>query len=263
MPHLHVNGANLYYEQTGAGPETIVFAHGVLLSCRMFDSQVAAFGDRYRCVTFDHRGQGQSEVTSDGYDMDSLATDTVDLVRQLGIERCHFVGFSMGGFIGMRLAVKHPHLLQSLTLMDTSACCELRRLKFRLLCWLTRFVGPRFTTPFVMPVMFGPKFLNDPARRTERERWREHLASHHRLGGIRAAGGVIDRCDYREPLRQIRTPTLILAGAADRAAPPAEQERMHSLIEGSKLELVQDAGHSLPIEEPAAVNAILERWFAG
>jgi 3-oxoadipate enol-lactonase len=71
MPHIHVNCANLYYEEQGRGPEAIVFAHGLLWSGRMFDNQVAAFKELYRCITFDFRGQGQSQVTRNGYDMDT------------------------------------------------------------------------------------------------------------------------------------------------------------------------------------------------
>src|SRR5438105_5649896 len=61
MPIIRVNEAALYYEEHGTGPETIVFAHGLLWSCRMFDAQVALLKERYRCVAFDFRGQGQSE----------------------------------------------------------------------------------------------------------------------------------------------------------------------------------------------------------
>lgn len=66
MPRLSVNGATIYYEEHGTGPETIVFAHGLLWSGRMFDHQVNALKDRYRCIAFDFRGQGQSEVTASG-----------------------------------------------------------------------------------------------------------------------------------------------------------------------------------------------------
>jgi 3-oxoadipate enol-lactonase len=261
MPHVNVNGTELYYEQSGDGPETIVFAHGVLLSGRMFDGEVAAFKDHYRCVTFDHRGQGKSAVPPAGYDMDSLAAETAALLRVLDCAPCHFVGFSMGGFIAMRLAVEHPELLRSLILMGTSASREPRALSFRLLCCLAWCLGSRIATPWVMPIQFSPKFLNDPKRRAERDLWHERMATNHRLGSIRAAGGVINRPDYSEPLCRIRTPTLILAGAADRAAPPAEQEKLHRLIAGSELALIPDAGHAVAIEEPAAVNAILGRFL--
>ena len=59
MPMIQVRGARLYYEEQGSGPGTIVFAHGLLWSGRMFDDQVAAVKGRYRCVTFDFRGQAR------------------------------------------------------------------------------------------------------------------------------------------------------------------------------------------------------------
>src|SRR5260370_14114934 len=121
MPIISVNGAALYYEEHGTGPEIIVFAHGLLWSCRMYDAQVALLKERYRCVAFDFRGQGQSEVTRSGYDMETLYEDAVALINQLGCAPCHFLGLSMGGFIGLRLAARHPELMPSLILLETSA----------------------------------------------------------------------------------------------------------------------------------------------
>ena len=121
MPRIAVRGADLHYEVSGAGPETVVFAHGLLWSGRLFDRQVEALATRYRCVTFDFRGHGRSEVTVDGYDMDSLAADAAALIEALGCAPCHFVGLSMGGFVGMRLAIRQPRLLRSLILLETSA----------------------------------------------------------------------------------------------------------------------------------------------
>src|SRR5271156_3136985 len=98
MPYILVNGVNLYYEDTGHGRETIVFAHGLLWSGKMFAAQVAHLKDRYRVITYDHRGQGKSEVTESGYDMDSLAEDEAALIKALGAAPCHVAGLSMGGF---------------------------------------------------------------------------------------------------------------------------------------------------------------------
>src|SRR5450759_2079283 len=108
MPWMQINGAEIHYEEDGEGPETIAFAHGLLLSGRMFESQVRALRDRYRCVTFDFRGQGQSKVTASGYDMDSLADDAAGLIEALGGAPCHFVGLSLAGFVGMRVATRRP-----------------------------------------------------------------------------------------------------------------------------------------------------------
>jgi pimeloyl-ACP methyl ester carboxylesterase len=124
MPKIEINGAAVHYQIHGAGPETIVFAHGLLWSERIFNDQVAALKNRYRCVTFDFRGQGKTEVTRTGYDIETLFSDTVGLIEALGAVPCHFVGVSMGGIIGLRIALRRPELLKSLALFATSADAE-------------------------------------------------------------------------------------------------------------------------------------------
>src|SRR5262249_52496727 len=85
----------------------------------MFEAQVAALRDRYRCVTFDLRGHGRSELTTGGYDMDTLADDAVALIERLGGGPVHLVGLPIGGFTGLRVALRQPQLLRSLTLIGS------------------------------------------------------------------------------------------------------------------------------------------------
>ena len=177
MPHLAVNGANIYYEENGAGPEAIVFAHGLLWSGRMYDNQVAVLKERFRCITFDFRGQGQSQVTETGYDMDTLSEDAAALITALGCAPCHFVGLSMGGFVGMRLAFRYPSLIKSLILLETSADPEPAENigRYRLLAFIARWFGLRIAAGQVMPIMFGEKFLKDPARAQLRQEMKAAL----------------------------------------------------------------------------------------
>jgi len=261
MPHLTVNGVNLYYEEHGTGPETIVFAHGLLWSGRMFDAQVAALRDRYRCITFDFRGQGQSAVTKDGYDMDTLAEDAAALIHALGCAPCHFAGLSMGGFIGMRLAIRQPELLRSLLLLGTSADPEPPENvpRYRLLNRIARYLGLRVVAGKVMHILYGRKFLEDPERAELRAACRRALIANHRVGITRAVMGVITRQGVYDQLDRIRVPTLILVGDQDVATVPAKSQRLHERIAGSVLRILPGAGHSATIEEPEAVNeAIVE-----
>ncbi len=264
MPWLSVNGATIYYEEHGTGPETIVFAHGLLWSGRMFDHQVNALKDRYRCITFDFRGQGQSEVTASGYDMDTLTADAATLIEALHCAPCHFAGLSMGGFVGMRLAIRHPELLASLILMETSVDPEPRENvgRYRLLNFIARWLGLNLVADQVMPIMFGAKFLNDPARAQERKLWRERMVANHRIGISRAVQGVIDRQGVYDLIDRITLPTLIVVGDQDVATPPAKAERIHARIRNSTLVVIPGAGHTVTVEEPDALNAALERFLA-
>jgi 3-oxoadipate enol-lactonase len=245
MARIEVNGAQLYVEDRGIGPEAIVFSHGLLFSGRIFDDQVNAFADRYRCVRWDHRGQGLSEVTESGYDMDSLAEDAAALIRQLGCAPCHFVGLSMGGFVGLRLAIRHASLLRSLVLLDTSADPEEEkaRAQYRKLNFVARWLGLGLVAGRVMPILFGPRFLADDARAGERALWRKRLTENHRIG--------------------ISVPTLIVVGEHDAATPLARTERMRERIPGARLVVIPGAGHMSTIEEPVAVNRAIETFLGG
>jgi len=263
MSIIRVNGAALYYEEQGTDPETIVFAHGLFWSCRLYDEQVAALKERYRCVAFDFRGQGQSEVTRDGYDMETLAEDAAALIETLQCAPCHFVGLSMGGFIGLRLAARRPDLLRSLILLESSADPEPaeQARQFRLLFLIVRWLGPRLVMSRGMPVMFGQKFLHDPVRAELRDEWRRRLSSNHRVGAYRAAMGAITRKGVRDELGQIRVPTLILVGDQDVAQPLPNSQRLHEGIAGSQLVIIPGAGHTSSVEEPAAVNAAISEFL--
>jgi 3-oxoadipate enol-lactonase len=263
MPYLNIKQAKIHYEESGSGPETIVFSHGLLMSGDMFRDQVAALSDRYRCITFDHRGQGKSEVSETGYDMDSLTEDAVELIRHLDCAPCHFAGLSMGGFVGMRLAIRHPELLQSLILMETTADPEPEQNKgpYRRLAFVGRWLSFRLVVNPVMKIMFGKSFLDDSGRSEIRAQWKKHIMSLSRTGTSRAAHGVIDREGIYDQLGQIETPTLILVGDEDVATPLPKSRRMHEAITGSTLKVIPKAGHSASIEEPAAINAAIEEFL--
>jgi 3-oxoadipate enol-lactonase len=259
MPYLAVNETRLYYEDTGTGSETIVFSHGLLMDRTMFDAQAETLDDSYRCVRFDHRGQGRSDVAASGYDMDSLCLDAAALIRQLDCAPVHFAGLSMGGFVGLRLAVRHPELLRSLILMETSADPEPagNRIRYRLMTAVGRRFGFRPLLGRLLPLMFGRSFLRDPRRQAQRERWRDALLAADRDGLLRAAEGVIGRDGVAGQLDRIRTPTLILVGDEDRTTPVVLSERMQAGIRGSRLVVIPGAGHSSTLEQPETVTAAM------
>ncbi|MFP2906755.1 alpha/beta fold hydrolase [Pyxidicoccus sp. 3LFB2] len=259
MPMLSVNGTELYYEDTGGPGQPVVFSHGLLWSTRLYDPQVDALRGRYRCIAYDHRGQGRSAVPPESViDMETLYLDAVGLIEKLGVGPCHFVGLSMGGFIGMRLAARRPELLRSLVLMETSGDPEpvANVPRYTLLNVIARLAGVRPVADPVMRIMFGKSFLNDPNRAEERALWKARLMENRR-DIWRAVNGVIKRRPIRDELPNIRVPTLVVVGEEDVATVPAKAERLHQLIPGSRLVRLPRGGHSATVEEPALVNAAL------
>ena len=87
---IRCNGVELAVDDTGGAKPTVLLSHGLLYSRRMWDAQIAAMRGRFRCVAYDHRGQGESEPLRSGLDMDTLSEDAVALIGALGIAPVHF-----------------------------------------------------------------------------------------------------------------------------------------------------------------------------
>jgi len=265
MPKILSNGIQLHYVEMGSGPETIVFSHSYLADHYHFNPQMQALKDRYRCVAFDHRGHGRSEIADDGYDMENLYQDAVGFIEALDCAPCHFVGLSTGGFIGVRLGIRRPDLVKSLVLMDTSADAEPQEAvrQYRQMLFVVRWFGYRPVIGRTLPIFFGRKFLNDPARRDEVREWRRRLTANNRKAVINFGHGIFARASCYEELGRIQTPTLVIVGAEDSAQPVARAERMAAKIPGATLRVIPDAAHLCTVEEPAAVTAAIEEFLSG
>ncbi|MBA3458219.1 MAG: alpha/beta fold hydrolase [Deltaproteobacteria bacterium] len=267
MPTIEVNGTTLFYVDTGPGTtgETIAFSHGLLWGTELFAAQIEALRGRYRCIAWDHRGQGQSapDLNRECIGMELVWQDAVALLEKLGTGAVHFCGLSMGGFVGMRMAARRPDLVRSLMLLETSSDPEpVENLKrYRLLISVVKMFGPGVVRGQVAPIMLGRTILTDASRRKERGRYTALMS--RRRDGWRAVNGVVDRAGIHDELARISTRTLIVVGDEDVATPLPRAEKIAHAIAGSRLVQIPRAGHSSPVEEPAAVTAAIESFLAG
>lgn len=272
MPTLFINGAQIYYEDSAPNQDNLpqdqqkpvlLFAHGLLWGTHLYDKQVEHFKSSYRCISFDFRGQGKSEVTKSGYDMDSLAEDAIALLEALEISKCHLVGLSMGGYVAQRVALKRPDLLHSLILLDTGAEAENpeKKADYKKMLRAIHWLGIKRISKKVMPIMFGETFLNDKSRKQEYKTWLEHLRQNNKKGAMRATAGVIERDGVLSRLPEINLPTLIVVGDEDKPTPYEEAQKMHFAIKGSKLAVIKQAGHSTPVEQPEQLNQVMSTFL--
>lgn len=258
---ITVRGTRLWVEEHGApgAGSPVAFTHGLFWDTRLFAPQIAALAPTRRCIAWDHRGQGRSAVAADGYDMDSLAADAIALLERIDAGPVHLVGLSMGGFVAMRVALARPDLVRSLVLIGTSAEPEApeKLPRYRLLRHVARWFGLRPVLGRLMPILFGPAFLADPARAADRREYRGRLAGNDRVGILRAVDGVLSRAGIVDRIAAIRVPTLVLVGADDVATPPAKARAIAASIPGARLVEIPGVGHTSTLEAPVAVNEAL------
>ncbi|MFO7762745.1 MAG: alpha/beta hydrolase [Wenzhouxiangellaceae bacterium] len=264
MPQQTLNQARHNVVESGTGPEILVLLHGLLFSHRMFDAQVEALASRFRCVRIDFRGQGESEVTRSGYDMDTLAEDVIALIESLDDTPVHLLGFSMGGMVAQRVALKRQDLLRSLVLMNTSAEREqwTNRPLFTLVNLATRFLGLEKVAPRILPVLFSKSFIEDPESRDERRRWLAMVTANNRIGVSRAVSGVVSRESILDRINEIELPTLVVTADRDRATSPQCAKNIHQRIDGSRLVTIEGSGHMTIAEKPDEVKRVLEDFYA-
>jgi pimeloyl-ACP methyl ester carboxylesterase len=262
MTHLQINGAWLFVEDTGGIGAPVLFIHGLMLPSTSWHAQAEHFRKTHRVITYDLRGQGRSEMTPDGLDLDNLAQDAAALIDKLGLDRVHVVAFSMGTFIALRLAARRPDLVRSLTLIGPSADAEERSNlpRYKALIAFVWLFGPSLASGPLMKILFGNTFLADPAASTIREHWRAVLRGLPRTLS-RAAAASAGRQAIRDLLPAITAPTLIVSGTEDRPISPERATRVHHGIAGSRFVSVPATGHAVMIERPDDFNTLLERFL--
>jgi len=267
VPTVKVNDVEVYYKESGSGSETIVFSHGLLMDHSMFEAQRAAFAGRYRVIAYDHRGQGQSQApeNSQSPDMETLTTDAATLIQALNAAPCHFAGLSMGGFIGMRLAVRHRALLRTLTLMNTGAQAEpwSSRMRYGILAQLVRVVGPGPFTGVAVKELFGHTTRHNPAQRAMLDEWKAKLRRRPRNVAEALLGVMARSAVSPDELRTIGCPTLVIAGEDDTPQPVPNSERLAAFIPGARLVRVPGCGHSSSLEAPEAVIKAMRELIVG
>jgi pimeloyl-ACP methyl ester carboxylesterase len=197
--------------------------------------------------------------------MDTLAADARALIEHLDVGPVHYAGLSMGGFVGQRLAARHPELIRSLTLLDTSAQPEERfaAIQDKALSLIFRAFGIAPVRGSVVKIMFGPAFRAGPRYDRVLAEWLPQLARCDRAGIRQAVLGVANRRGIIDEIGSITASTLVIVGEQDKPTPVARAREIAAAIPGARLEIVADSGHSSTIEQPETVTGLIRQFVEG
>lgn len=258
MPLIRTNGVELFFQLTGPQEAPVVlFSNSLGATIQMWEAQAAALSDRYRCLRYDTRGHGRSEVVDRPIGIDDLADDVAGLLDALEIPRAHVVGLSLGGMTAQALAVRHPDRVHGLVLMATAAHLPPPE------AWdqraaTVRKEGMAAIVDAVIPRWFTPPFVEQCPEQVAPVR--DHFLEVDPRG-YAVCCGVIRDLDLREAITAIGAPTLIMAGADDPSTPVAMMEAIRQRIFDSELVVVPRAAHLLAIERAERVNHHLRAFF--
>jgi 3-oxoadipate enol-lactonase len=268
MPTVVVTGGlSRGYGEVGDG-DPIVWVPGTGLSGHIWTRhQVPAFRDRYRCITVDLRGAGESDAPAEPpYTVALLRDDVAQLVEALGVDRAHFVGFSLGAAIVQELALSHPELVATATLLSAWSSSprehHIRRHYESRLLALDR--APIEVFRAFSFWMWAPSFIDDEPERTAEIEQLLGEASAAMTPAAYVNHFLADLShDARDRLPGIRCPTAVVYGAEDLITLPQYNRRVAAAVPGAELVEIAGAGHMACAERPGEVNeairAFLER----
>jgi pimeloyl-ACP methyl ester carboxylesterase len=259
MPRVALNGIDLYYEQSGAGPRLLYF-NGSGATVARTRVMVEPYAAHFDLVVHDQRGLGESSVPPGPYTMADYAADGAALMDHLGWERCRVVGVSFGGMVAQEFAVTWPERVERLALVCTSPGGDHASYPLHKLAGLDTderqaamlgLLDTRFTPDWLAAhegdrrlveglSSMGSVTKSDEQLRGERE---QLLArSHH---------------DVNDRLHRVTSPTLVASGRYDGIAPLENGEAIAARIPGAELR-AYEGGHVFMAQDPRAHFEIIE-----
>ena len=258
MPYFDNDGCQLHYEDYGHGTPVLLI-HGLGSSTLDWEFQIPVLSAHYRVLALDVRGHGRSDKPRERYRMADFADDVAALIEHLQLPPVHLVGISMGGMIGFQLGVDQPHLLRSLTIVNSAPEVKAHNLRERLEIakrWLLARLLPLETLAKALGKLLFPRPEQAELRRKVEQRWprndkRAYLAS---LDAIIGWG-------VRERLQRITCPTLVIS--ADRDYTPIEHKQAYvTELPDARLQVIDNSRHATPLDQPQRFNTVLLDFLA-
>lgn len=261
MKKITANGITMNYVLEGpASAPVVTLSHSLATNLSMWYPQVPALVSRSRVLRYDTRGHGRTDGPDGSYSLDQLAEDARALLQALGVARTHFIGLSMGGFIGQILALKYPQMLHSLVLCDTTSRVPPEakpmwdeRIRVAQTQGMEPHVEPTIGRWFTAPFREQHPEIVDPVRAMIRTT---------KPTGYIGCCHAIAALDLTDRLSAVRMPTLIVVGEDDPATPVAASRTIHERISGSELVILKSASHLSNIEQAESFNQSLLGFLA-
>ncbi len=260
MPSVNRNGVNVYYESYGQGLP-IVFLHPWTTNRFIWTNQVFDFARDYRCIVVDHRGHGQSDKPASGYAITESAADVAAIMDHAGVDNAVLVGNSIGGMIAMQTSLSTPQrvlgnlILSSATNMAASmdpAAAEAMQKDWRAL-----FSGLLQATLAAKTKAEKPEIL---AYLEGCFRVAQNFNEGVFFASAADPGGVFN-WNITDQLKDIKQPTLIIAGKEDFATTVEQNQFLADRIPNAKIKFYDDVGHFCQLEKPVVFNDNLRSFL--
>ena len=260
MSKIHVRGIEIAYDEVGSGTP-VVLLHGFPFNRTMWDEQFEALRGRHRIIAPDLRGHGESGVAPGPATMEEMAKDVAALMEKVNVSRAAVCGLSMGGYVALALYRMFPLRARALVLADTRPSADTEEARENREAQAAKALkeGMAGIADAMLPKLLAPKTVaKNPSVVAQ---VREMIVKTNPEGAAAALRGMAQRRDQTSFLSRIVCPTLIIVGREDMITQLPESEVMHREIGGSRLVIIEDAGHVSNLEQPENFNRALTKFL--
>jgi 3-oxoadipate enol-lactonase len=254
------DGARIAYRSDGPGDEpTLILSNSIATTLHMWDQQIPELSRHFRVLRYDTRGHGASSAPVGAYSIDRLGRDVLELMDALEIERAHFLGLSLGGYIGQWLGIHAPERIDRLVLSNTSP-----------------YLGPARTWDEAINAVLQSKDMTERAEIFLRnwfpadmlaaggpviDQFRTMVLTTSREG-LAANFAVVRDTDLRRTISLITRPTLVIAGEHDPVTAASHGRAIAEAIPGAQLKVLQTV-HLPNVELPKEYLEVVLGFLRG
>ncbi|MBL7875607.1 MAG: alpha/beta hydrolase [Cyclobacteriaceae bacterium] len=264
LENLFVTVDDISVSYTDSGNEKdypVIFIHGFPLNKSMWENQRNEFWNKYRVITYDLRGYGNSESGFKKISIALFATDLLHFMDALGLNKVILCGFSMGGYIALQAMEKFPERIAGLALANTQCQADTQKAKEKRIktCDIIRQKGLEL---FADELLKGFFYTG-----SEKENSKSILEIRRVIEGTSvevvcdSLMALANRKETCQGLDRIDVPTLIMAGKEDTVIPLEKSEFMKTKIKGATLHIISDAAHLSNVDNPLEFNRHLSQFL--
>lgn len=238
----------------------VIFVHGFPYDHSMWDAQVNNLKNEFYCVTYDIRGLGKSPSEGGQFTIEDLSEDLISLASSMKYKPV-VCGLSMGGYIALRAFEKDETKFKGLVLLDTKSIADNDETKLKranAISSITKNGVEQYVKSFI-PTCFSQRFMNDC-----RDLYEGIINNSMTFDPVGVKGCILAmacRTDTTAVLGKIDVPVLVLCGEEDKLCPPDDMKKMAELIRNSEFQIIKDAAHMTPIENPDRVNYLIKAFL--
>jgi pimeloyl-ACP methyl ester carboxylesterase len=256
MPYLSINNFKLYYEIEGKG-FPLIFLHCWTGNHNLWKYQVSYFSKKYKCITLDFPGHGNSDEIED-YTPEIFSNYLYKLIEKLKLKNLVLIGHSLGGMVSLDFTVKHPEYVTGLVLTDTSA-----RIREYFLQDISTFFGIKvghFAPSFGKRIVIDAIGVHPFCKREIKEFIKDEVVKVPNEIVVKVLKGI-RKFNILNKLKSINVPALIIVGDFDLLTDIRHSFLLYKKIKNSKLKVIKFSGHMTPLERADEFNKLVENFL--